>query len=55
VILDASWTSAECRAQAAAAAEDAAADLVQLHCMAPVAVTTQRMETGPASQTRTPG
>lgn len=44
VILDASWISAECRAQAAAAAEDTAANLVQLHCMAPLAVTTQRIE-----------
>jgi predicted kinase len=44
VILDASWTSAACRAQAAAAADGAAANLVQLHCLAPLTVTTRRME-----------
>ena len=44
VILDASWTSAACRAQAAAAAEGAAASLVQLHCLAPLTITTQRLE-----------
>ena len=44
VILDASWISAECRAEAVAVAEDVAADLVQLQCTAPRALTTQRME-----------
>jgi aminoglycoside phosphotransferase family enzyme/predicted kinase len=44
VILDASWISAECRALAAAAAEDTAADLVQLRCLAPLTVTTKRMQ-----------
>ena len=44
VILDASWISAECRAEAVAVAEDVAADLVQLQCTAPQALTTQRME-----------
>ena len=44
VILDASWTSAPYRAQAAAAAEDTSAELVQLRCTAPLTITTQRME-----------
>jgi aminoglycoside phosphotransferase family enzyme/predicted kinase len=44
VILDASWTSAPYRAQAAAAAEDTSAELVQLRCTAPLTLTTQRME-----------
>ena len=44
VILDATWTSAAYRAQAAAAAKTTAANLVQLHCLAPLAVTTRRIE-----------
>jgi len=43
VILDASWTFAEGRAAAASVAEDTAADLVQLRCVAPLTVTTKRM------------
>lgn len=44
VILDATWTSAACQAQAAAAAGAAVATLIQLHCLAPLTVTTQRIQ-----------
>lgn len=43
VILDASWSSAELREAAATVAEQADADLVQVRCHAPDAVTRQRM------------
>ncbi|HUB42562.1 MAG TPA: AAA family ATPase [Streptosporangiaceae bacterium] len=43
VVLDASWTSARHRQAVAAAADRAGADLVQLRCSAPLAVTTNRV------------
>ncbi len=43
VILDATWGSPEHRAAAAAMADQAAADLVQLRCAAPAAVTQDRI------------
>lgn len=43
VVLDATWTSAEHRQAAAAAASQAAADLVQLRCAAPLQVTANRI------------
>jgi aminoglycoside phosphotransferase family enzyme/predicted kinase len=45
VILDASWSSSRQRAAAAAVAEKASADLVQLRCTAPPALAAQRMRT----------
>jgi aminoglycoside phosphotransferase family enzyme/predicted kinase len=45
VIIDASWLAAEHRAAAAAVAENAAADLVQLRCIALPTVAAQRMNT----------
>ena len=55
VILDASWISAECRAEAAAIAEDTAADLVQLRCVAPLAVTSKRMQDRTRTSDADPG
>jgi len=51
VIADASWISAGRRAAAAAIADGAAADIVQLQCTAPAEVTARRMShrTGSAS------
>ena len=51
VIADASWISADRRAAAAAIADGAAADIVQLHSTAPAEVTARRMSsrTGSAS------
>ena len=51
VIADASWISADRRAAAAAIADGAAANIVQLHCTAPAEVTARRMSsrTGSAS------
>ena len=51
VIADASWISADRRGAAAAIADGAAADIVQLHCTAPAEVTARRMSsrTGSAS------
>ena len=43
VVIDASWISAEQRTAAAAVAEKATADLVQLRCTAPAALAAQRM------------
>lgn len=43
VIADATWGSAEQRAAAAATADAAAADLIQLQCTAPPALTARRM------------
>ncbi len=43
VILDASWTSAEQRAAAAAAAQECYADLVQLRCTVPAELAAQRL------------
>jgi uncharacterized protein len=43
VIADATWISAEQRAAAAVTADSAAADLVQLQCTAPPALTARRM------------
>jgi uncharacterized protein len=45
VILDASWSSSRQRAAAAAVAEKASADLVQLRCTAPPALAAQRIRT----------
>jgi uncharacterized protein len=49
VIADASWVSADRRAAAAAIADGAAADIVQLHCTAPAEVTARRMSSGTGS------
>ena len=51
VIADASWICADRRAAAAAIADGAVADIVQLHCTAPAKVTARRMgsRTGSAS------
>ena len=55
VIADASWISADRRAAAeAATAEGAAAEMVQLHCTAPQALTARRIRTEKAPQTPTP-
>jgi uncharacterized protein len=43
VIADATWISAEHRAAAAAMADSAAADMIQLQCAAPPAVAARRM------------
>ena len=43
VIADASWISADHRAAAAATAEGAAAEIVQLHCTAPAELTARRI------------
>ncbi len=43
VIADASWISADRRAAAAATAEGAAAEIVQLHCTAPAELTARRI------------
>ncbi len=51
VIADASWICADLRAAAAAVADGAAADVVQLHCTAPAELAARRMSsrTGSAS------
>jgi predicted kinase len=44
VILDATWRSAARRADAARLASDTAADLIEVHCVTPVALATARLD-----------